>query len=138
MQQLIQSAEEMAELLEQILGITQNQMTILLGKSSDEECIQMLEGMAAYKEKLTDEMEVREKNFQAQYDKLKAQPMSSEEQKKLKERVAKVLLIKEQIIEAEQKNLFLLQDASRRCGEKVQISKNPSEVVNAYKKHGKK
>jgi hypothetical protein len=135
---LIQSLQGMIELLEQVLAITHNQMTVLLERNDEDECIQMLEQMVSYKENLTTQIEQKEQGFQAQYDSIKEGPLSVEQQKRLKEWVAKVLLLKDQIIEAEQKNFLLLQDASRRCATKIEIPKNPNQVVDAYKQQIKK
>lgn len=137
MEALFSVLEEIQEILEQIYGITQNQMTILLETKYMGEGLDMVEQMAVYKEQLTTEVENREITFQGLYNEYHTMVIEREDKKRLKGMVDRIMQLKERIIEGEQKNVLVMQDLLRHAAERVEIPKTAKHVAEAYKVHHK-
>ncbi|MGL4343718.1 MAG: hypothetical protein ACRCTE_00830 [Cellulosilyticaceae bacterium] len=137
MEEMLMALEQVRELLEQILGITQNQMTVLLEGQHNDECLDMVEQMAQLKGDLTTQMEQSEAQFQQLYGMHKDQIVGAQVVSFFQERIGTVLSLKDQIIAAEQKNVLLLQELLRKYVERVAIPKNPQQVTEAYQKQKK-
>lgn len=133
MEQLFETLGIIKGLLEQVLQITENQMTILLDRQEVSAGLDVIEEMATYKSDLTSEVEQVESVFEAQYNAYKGEVAEQGKGKLLKESVDAILKLKESIIQSEQKNVFLMQELLRGCAKQMTLQKNPAEVVNAYK-----
>lgn len=137
MEKLFESLNQIMELLNQIYTITGNQTTILLDSKQAGEGLDMIEEMAAYKNDLTTQLEQVEVIFGQQYAEHKADIEDVEIQKLLKQTVARVLELKDKVIQLEQQNVLIMQDLLKRLTEKIEIPKKAEVVSAAYKKHSK-
>lgn len=137
MEQMLVELERVKELLEQILGITQNQTTVLLEGQHSEMCLDMVEEMAQLKGDLTTQMEQSEMHFQQLYSMHKAQIVGTQVVNCFQEKIGRVLGLKDEIIAAEQKNVLLLQECLRKYVERVEIPKHPHQVAQAYQRQKK-
>lgn len=137
MEKLFESLNQIMELLNQIYTITGNQTTILLDSKQAGEGLDMIEEMATYKNDLTTQLEQVEVIFGQQYAEHKADIEDVEIQKLLKQTVARVLELKDKVIQLEQQNVLIMQDLLKRLTEKIEIPKKAEVVSAAYKKHSK-
>ncbi len=137
MEQLFEKLADIQEILEQILGITQNQMTILLDTQLVGDGLEIIEQMATYKETLTGEVVEAENAFQGLYQEYKETVQTVEDKRRLKRYVDDIMKLKERVIEIEQKNMMIMQDLLRRCSERVEIPKTAHEVTKLYSRMNK-
>lgn len=137
MEEMLVALDTVKDMLEQILGITQNQLTVLLEGQHSEECLDIVEQMAQLKGELTMEMEQAEACFQQLYSVHKSQIVGAEVVSFFQSKIGVVLSLKDEIIAAEQKNVLLLQELLRKYVERVELPKNPKHVAEAYQKQKK-
>ncbi len=137
MEALLQLLKEIEALLEQISVITANQTTILLQepKAAEEEneVLAILENMVEYKEELILAVEKKEIDFETLYSQNKAQITNPDHIKVFKHYVANILSKKEEIKEAEQANVVIMQGRAVRKVKQVELPKNPQQVTQAYR-----
>lgn len=136
MEEMLDKLDQIQEMLEQILVITQNQMTVLIGGRDTDEGLGMVEQMAVLKGELTTEMEQVEARFQQLYSIHKEYIVGSVVST-FQMKIGAVLKLKDGIIEAEQKNVLLLQESLRRYVQRVELPKDPKLVAEAYMKNKK-
>lgn len=134
---------EIYELLEQIYAITVNQGTILLGSTSylemeALEVTELIKEMVDNKDRLIDQITQKEMAFDEAYIPFKGKITQPEDVNAFKEAVNKILLIKEAIVKAEKNNLLVMQNRSGQKPEKVQIKKQPQEIVGLYRQQQSK
>lgn len=136
MDEMLDKLDQIQEMLEQILVITQNQMTVLIGGRDTDEGLDMVEQMATLKGELTTEMEQVEARFQQLYS-IHKESIVGSVVSKFQVKIGSVLKLKDEIIEAEQKNVLLLQESLRRYVQRVELPKDPKLVAEAYMKNKK-
>lgn len=138
MKDLVKILEEIQELLQQICSITANQTTVLLEQGGtieeEEEALSVLEQMVDYKDNLINLVEEKELKFERLYAENKTRISSPEEIKLFKHHVASILAKKEEIKEAEQANVAIMQGRVNRRVKQVELPKNAEQVIHAYKK----
>lgn len=126
------------ELLDQILGISNNQTAILLNEkkslSEENENLDLLEAMVEIKGQLINELQREEELFQERYNELREELLSSAELIRVKELVDNILKKKARIVQEEQNNVLLMQTKERRAKEVLPIPKPAIQVVQAYQK----
>ena len=137
MEILLEQINQVIDILEQIKSITLNQQTIILQTDTKLDEMNMLEEMATYKNTLMLTVEEMEQNFEQNFNRYKGQISQHEKMSLLKEKVAYVIALKEEIVLGEKKNLLMLQDQLKKKIDKVELPKNAQKVANAYQKHGK-
>lgn len=127
--------DQIESLLEQIENMTQNQTTILLHQLGNEadESLTIIEEIVGYKDEVIQELTRIEALFQESYKNNKEALLESTLIKEIKERVARILEIKERITKQEQNNLRLLSSKVSSRPEKVEIKPSAQCVANAYK-----
>ena len=138
MEAIFQSLEKIYALLDQIYSITQNQMTILLETQYAGDGLTLIEQMATYKENLTKEVEEEETIFQVVYHTQHDRIQDTGDKKRLKEAVDRIMKLKTQIMEAEHKNVLIMQDLLKRMSEPIEMPKSAKRVVAAYQNNTKK
>ncbi|MGL4346186.1 MAG: hypothetical protein ACRCTE_13390 [Cellulosilyticaceae bacterium] len=137
MEEMLVQLEKVKDMLEQILGITQNQMTVLIEGQHSEEGLELVEQMALLKGELTTEMEEAEACFQQLYQVNRGLVQGDKVVALFQSKISEVFLLKDQIIAAEQKNVLLLQETLRKYVERVELPKDPKRVTEAYQKQKK-
>lgn len=127
--------DQIESLLGQIENMTQNQTTILLHQLGNEadEGLTIIEEIVGYKDEVIQELTRIEALFQESYKNNKEALLESTLIKEIKERVARILEIKERITKQEQNNLRLLSSKVSSKPEKVEIKPSAQCVANAYK-----
>lgn len=127
--------DQIESLLGQIENMTQNQTTILLHQLGNEadESLTIIEEIVGYKDEVIQELTRIEALFQESYKNNKEALLESTLIKEIKERVARILEIKERITKQEQNNLRLLSSKVSSKPEKVEIKPSAQCVANAYK-----
>ena len=139
MDELIKMLGYIYDLLEQISSITINQRTVLLqsNQTLDEEnsALDMLEGMIACKEEITNELINKEKVFDAAYSKYRGKITDPKYVALFKEHVSRIMAKKKEIVEAEQNNVMIMQALSKKTAKTIEIPKDARLVTEAYKKH---
>lgn len=135
--EMIKSLQEIEAILDQIIGITNNQGTILLSEHQDNQeenkSIDLIDTMIQYKSELMNELEKREVLFQSQYNSAKSQLENSALLVTIKKMVTDILRKKEEIVEQEKRNLLILQSNVRKH-EVTKLPKQPQAAIEAYKK----
>lgn len=139
---LMISLDKIIELIEQVNGITINQGTIILGDSFSEEnqqqLDQVLEEMVKNKEVLIEEIERIEVEFEKEYNLRRANLTNKAYVDQLKQKVAKVLEIKKNILENEKNNMLMMQSKIRQQNKIIEIPKDPKKVIETYKSNSGK
>lgn len=126
---------EIEALLFQIENITQNQNTLLLQSShtDEEEHLNCLEQMVEVKDEVMNRLIEVEALFGESYEKHRQELISSPYMKEIKQRVERLLAIKERITQQEQNNVLLVKRRSAWQPEPTSIKPNAAQVTRAYK-----
>lgn len=142
MQEVFHYLSRIQELLEQIVNITDNQMTILVGdmQNLEEEnsALELIEDMVNCKEGLIGELTQVEACFQNLYDQYREELIKTNKINVLKGQVEHILQLKEEITRKEHENMLIMQNNSNKKIDKVTISPNSNQVLEAYKKQQRK
>lgn len=137
MEELLEQLNHIYELLEQIEALTTNQTTVLLQEKidfdSENQDLDILNSMADYKEQMIDELSKREEEFQNTYAPYRGKLTDKEMIQAMQACIKRIMKKKQDIMDAEQNNLMIMQSYSNRK-ETMLIPKKASEAVAAYKK----
>lgn len=133
---LLAQLDAIIALLEQISGITTNQMTVILEsleENTENEIEAVLEELSENKEELIKQVDGLEMEFEANYNHQKASLTNKQLVNSLKEKVGQVLELKEKILKNEKSNMMIFQSKMRQQKKVVQIPKNPQKIIETYK-----
>ena len=138
MEELVVMLKEIYAILEQINAITTNQTTVLLQSreqtQSQNEMLDIIEGMVDYKDELITKVSQTEQLFENTYKHINRSTIDPSYAKVFKEWVGKILNMKETIAEAERNNVLVMQSLMNLHQKKLEIPKTANAVVEAYKK----
>lgn len=138
MDELLNMLRQIYALLEQISTITTNQTTILLQSrvtmDEDNEALDMIESMISYKDELIVELTSREQIFDKAYETYKGKITEPHYVELFKSWVERIMTMKTAIVEAERKNVLVMQSFAKMKDKQMSIPKAPDAVTAAYKK----
>lgn len=134
--ELITKLDKTIELLEQINNITMNQMTVLLNDSkidSEEEIDNFLDEMHKIKDELIDKVDQVEISFEEEYKSVRQSLTNKEMVAKLKQKIGKVINLKEAIMENEKTNMNIAKSKLAQKNKPIVLPKSPQNVIDIYK-----
>lgn len=139
--ELLDKLNHSIKLLEQINNITLNQMTVILNASEDmseEEVDHFLDEMYQIKNELMNETESVEISFEEEYKRVRENIKDKELISNLKQKISKVIQLKEQIMENEKTNMNIVKSKVAQKNKPVALPKSPQSVINTYKNNNYK
>lgn len=125
------------DLLQQVNGITTNQMTVIL-ESLEADSVphidEVLEEMSKNKEEIIGAVEEKEIEFEKNYNEQKKSLTDKVYVANLQEKVKEIIELKEKILENEKSNMIIFESKMRKQKEVIELPKNPKKVIDTYKK----
>lgn len=137
MEEIMLYLARIEEGLQQVEQLTENQGVVLKSGKEEKETFIYIEQMVQFKEIIIQQLEEAEKGFEKSYKVHKEALLASPLIKEVKERVTKILKMKEEITRREAEHLHLLMQPKK--GEEIRKLKGitPQKVAKAYEKHQK-